>query len=335
MNSSNSFNICPRCGNSNALNAKYCSRCGGQLKVPEEPVVCHKCHTRNTPMANFCRNCGTALNVGSETKICPRCGKEISTDKAVCDCGYSFVIYQQTNPSRTANTSNRREEQSSKPAKAKKQKASKSNAVYQTKGGRGWAIVALILLLIFAYYTFAPYQLTNADGEVSATLRPEFLVNFDHGFITPDGGSAAYGYDYIASLIGTIIQIAKGEVAFGDAFNTMTIADLMITIFVLVAAITMLIHLIVCIIRAFTAKRSKASNIYFLVMAIVTTLLIGLIALFHYVTMPEGFLQTCAGWFAIADGATLGYAIYVLPLYFWFFYIYSLCAKAKRLKEQA
>ena len=79
MNSSNSFNICPRCGNSNSLNAKYCSRCGAQLKVPTEAVVCHKCHTRNYSLANFCRNCGATLKVGAQTKICPRCGREIGS----------------------------------------------------------------------------------------------------------------------------------------------------------------------------------------------------------------------------------------------------------------
>ena len=80
MNSSNSFNICPRCGNSNSLNAKYCSRCGAQLKVPQEAVVCPKCHTRNSSLANFCRNCGATLKVGAQTKICPRCGKEIGAE---------------------------------------------------------------------------------------------------------------------------------------------------------------------------------------------------------------------------------------------------------------
>ena len=98
MNSSNSFNICPRCGNSNSLNAKYCSRCGAQLKVPQEAVVCPKCHTRNSSLANFCRNCGATLKVGAQTKICPRCGKEIGAEENVCACGYSFVTLQQTEP---------------------------------------------------------------------------------------------------------------------------------------------------------------------------------------------------------------------------------------------
>ena len=100
MNGSNSFNICPRCGNSNSLNAKYCSRCGAQLKVPTEAVVCHKCHTRNSSLANFCRNCGATLKVGAQTKICPRCGREIGAAENMCACGYSFVTMQQTEPRR-------------------------------------------------------------------------------------------------------------------------------------------------------------------------------------------------------------------------------------------
>ncbi|MBO5866822.1 MAG: zinc ribbon domain-containing protein, partial [Clostridia bacterium] len=89
MLSSNSFNLCPHCGNSNTLNARFCSRCGTQLKVPEEVVVCRNCGTRNSPMANFCRNCGSQLKVGEQTKICPRCRNEVPAGDNTCACGYS------------------------------------------------------------------------------------------------------------------------------------------------------------------------------------------------------------------------------------------------------
>ena len=91
MLSSNSFNLCPHCGNSNTLNARFCARCGTQLKVPEEVVVCRTCGTRNSPMANFCRNCGSQLKVGEQTKICPRCRKEVPASDNTCTCGYSFA----------------------------------------------------------------------------------------------------------------------------------------------------------------------------------------------------------------------------------------------------
>lgn len=175
MNSSNSFNICPRCGNSNSLNAKYCSRCGAQLKVPEEAVVCYKCHTRNSSLANFCRNCGTTLKVGAQTKICPRCGKEINADDNVCACGYSFVTLQQTEPKQVSvastNKSKKDKKRDKKQELAQTEQNKSTKIYYSKKGGRGFAIFALLLLAVFAYIIIAP-----------ATARPAFLVNFDKGF---------------------------------------------------------------------------------------------------------------------------------------------------------
>ena len=347
MNSSNSFNICPRCGNANALNARYCSRCGGQLKVPEEPVVCHKCHTHNSPMANFCRNCGTTLKVGSEIKICPRCGKEVSGDKAVCECGYSFVTYQQTAP-RTANAvdvSVLKEEQApinaevqeqTKAEKVKKEKVKKEKVkkekkhkekvekVYSEKGGRGWAIAALVLLLIFAYYIVAPHM-----------ARPAALVSMDGGF-TNEGSveTAKYAYENIFGIVDVVKNISAGTPIM-EALLASGVAGLLIYVLTVIVAITILMHLIVVIIRIFSTKRSKKMNLYFLIVAIVSTLVVGLMTLFKYVPMSDGFMGTVAGWFTLPEGITLGLAIWAIPLYFWFFFLYSLCAKAKQLKEQA
>ena len=349
MNSSNSFNICPRCGNSNALTAKYCSRCGGQLKVPEEPVVCHKCHTRNTPMANFCRNCGTTLKIGSETKICPRCGKEVPGDKAICDCGYSFVTYQQTIPNteKAVDVSELRYEQNNATSQTadqskaddKKQKKEKSPKIYSSKGGRGWAIAGIILVLLFAYYIVAPYTLPIGDG---ITVRPNFLVNADKGLITFNGAMLAvmgvtsehYGYNLIDDLVSKVKDIVGGA-SFGDVIGSMSIGYIMILALTVIFILTAFIHLIVCIVRSFTAKRSKKMNWYFMIMAILSTLVVGLMLLVQLVAMPEGFMQTIAGWFSLGQDWSLGYAIWAIPLYFWFFFFYSLCAKAKQLKEQA
>ena len=333
MNSSNSFNICPRCGNSNALNAKYCSRCGGQLKVPEEPVVCHKCHTHNTPMANFCRNCGTPLKVGSETKICPRCGKEVSADKAICQCGYSFVTYQQTAPSteKAVDVSVLRV----KTTETTRTTKTKSK-VYSNKGGRGWAIAGILLVLLLAYFIMAPFHLYKGDtGEVAATLRPEFLVNADKGFINNESATA-YGYDFVDTLVLLIksLTAAEGKVSL-DSIKWVG-AEMMMLYLTVIFVLTAFVHLIVCIVRSFTAKRSKKMNIYFLVMAIITTLVVGMILLFTLVAAPEsGFFAKVASWFALSEGMSLGYAIWAIPGYFWFFFLYSLCAKARRLKEAA
>lgn len=338
MNSSNSFNICPRCGNSNALNAKYCSRCGGQLKVPEEPVVCHKCHTHNSPMANFCRNCGTMLKVGAETKICPRCGKEVVGTQSVCECGYSFVTYQQTAPTteRAVNVSSVSGTHTSKEQNKAKKVASKTK-VYNTKGGRGWAIAAMVLILVFAYLIIAPFQIPNSEGEIVATLRPEFLANFDKGIIYVEGVAGAYGYNLIDALVSLIKFITSPDVgADGLASVTWVGASMMALYLTVIFTITAFVHLIVCIVRTVKPRRSKKMNLYFLIMAIISTIVVGLILLFSLIEAPaEGLGATIASWFALSATDKLGYVIWAIPLYFWFFFLYSLCAKAKPLKEQA
>ncbi len=204
MNSSNSFNICPRCGNSNSLNAKYCSRCGAQLKVPTEAVVCHKCHTRNYSLANFCRNCGATLKVGAQTKICPRCGREIGAEENMCACGYSFVTMQQTQPRKVDVTSTNKDKKRDKKRNKNRQEdnypqqsyAQQGQAEQQSanggkkpkKSGRGFALFAFLFLALFVYVIIAP-----------ATARPGFLTNFDKGFYhhnkteNPDGPSAVLG----------------------------------------------------------------------------------------------------------------------------------------------
>ena len=341
MNSSNSFNICPRCGNSNALNAKYCSRCGGQLKVPEEPVVCHKCHTHNTPMANFCRNCGTALKVGAETKICPRCGKEVRGEEAICQCGYSFVTYQQTIPSTTqaVDVSSLRENAQEAPqaqpetkVEKTKTKKNKEPKVYSKKGGRGWAIAGIILVLLFAYYIVAPYMLPIGDG---FAVRPDFLVKLDRGFVTlnadVEGAAPLYGYNFVASIVDLVKDIVGGK-NIGEAIGELHVGYIIMLALTVIFVLTAAIHILVCIIRSFTAKRSKRMNWYFLIMAILSTIVTGMFLLCVLVKMPDGFLSTVAGWFTI-PGSRLGWAIWAIPVYFWFFFFYSLCAKAKRIKE--
>ena len=319
MNSSNSFNICPRCGNSNALSARYCSRCGGPLKVPEEPVICHKCHTHNSPVANFCRNCGTLLKKDAETRTCPKCGKEVSKDRLTCSCGYSFDVKQQP---QSNDKVDRKEKKAVKATKEPKQPKVKGDKVYGTKGGRGWAIAGIIFVLLFAYLIVAPYQ-----------ARPTFLTNFDKGLFNSDE-LTAYGYNCVANII-SIVKDVVGGANFVDVIGSFSIAEVMILVLAVIFIVTALVHLVVCIIRSVTTKRSKKMNLYFLIVAIVTTLVVGLMTLFTFVDMPKGFLQTVASWFVLPSGLSLGWAIWAIPLYFWFFFLYSLFAKAKKLKEQA
>ncbi len=310
MNGANSYNICPRCGNSNSLSAKYCSRCGGQLKVPEEPIVCHKCHAHNSPMANFCRNCGTELKVGYESKICPRCGKEVAAHDNVCSCGYSFVTYQQTAPAKKPLSASRTAVPLGKESKSKK--------VYNTRGGRGWAIATLVLLLLFAYFLIAP-----------SAARPTFLTNFDKG-LTFDG-KAYYFFDYIGK---SITLLTGGSMSVGEAINSYGIANVIIDAFVFATVLTMLVQMIVCIVRIFTKKRSKHAGWYYFVMALLSLIAITLITLSSTYISTVNFFETIATVFRLPAGIKPGIALWFIPAYYLFFFLLSFGSRAKALKEK-
>lgn len=330
MNSSNSFNICPRCGNSNTLNAKYCSRCGAQLKVPEEAVVCYKCHTRNSPLANFCRNCGTTLKVGSQTKICPRCGNEVGAAETVCKCGYSFVTLTQQMPVAVPLTSmDTAAPQAEAPAKPAKK-------LYSHRGGRGVAVAALILLILFAYVFVAPALVGS-----NITIRPWLTVFNDQGIVNAGDDFRAnyYGFDFIKGWIGVITSfIASPSIAtFKDAASTAFgggWSNLLVASMILATICVMAVHLIVAFIRCFSGRRSKRGNGLFLICAIITTIAAGCVFATNFGFEMPGFLAFLNR-FMILQSFRPGYLILVCPVYFWFFWIYSLCAKAKAVKEQA
>ena len=329
MSSSNSFNICPRCGNSNAMSARYCSRCGNELKIPEEPVVCHNCRTCNTPMANFCRNCGAELRVGSATKICSRCGSEVPADQNVCNCGYVFAntAYVAPVPVRADGTVDNlgvAQNSGKKAKKAKKQKdkvsKGKNGKIYSNKGGRAFAIIAFIFALLFAYYVTAPIK-----------FRLPQLNSYDQGIVTwPEG--LLYGYNIVRLFVMSLIN---GN-SIGDTIaNNGGIVAAIMAVLVAIFAVAVAIHLLVCFIRIFTSKRSRRSNVCYLILAIISTVAAGLIALFNYVSFDNAILAKIAAVFSLANGWTLGYVLYLIPIYFWFFYLYSLIAKARALKESA
>lgn len=339
MSSSNSFNICPRCGNSNTLNAKFCARCGGELKLPEEPIVCHNCRTRNTPMANFCRNCGAELRVGYATKICARCGNEVPAEQNVCTCGYMFAQNAYATPipvrgdgtvdnvltATGADGNQAAGEQKGK--RGKREKKAKDNRVYSHKGGRAFAIVALVLLLVFAYFVIVP----------SCVVRPLVVSNFDQGLFTDpsmtiDATSVRhYGYDVVM----TVVNAFLGEGTFGDyiAAHGGTVVAVVAAL-VAIFAVAAVVHLIVCIVRIIKPKRSRKPNWCFFALAVLTTVVVALVAVFNFVAVGEGFFATVAGIFKLAEGWSLGYVLYAIPAYFWFFFLYSLVAKARALKEQ-
>ena len=350
MSSSNNFNVCPHCSNPNMINAKYCSRCGHELKLPQEPIVCHNCRTRNAPMANFCRNCGAELKVGYATKICTRCGSEVPAEQSVCTCGYAFaqpayatpipvradgsistgVMATNTDgtPAQTQTKGHKLTKEEKKQAKLAKKEAEKSK-VYSHKGGRAFAIIALVLLLAFAYFIIVP----------SCVVRPSVVSNFDKGIVwyQPSEGATgevdtaehnpSYGYDMIMKCISAIM---------GGNFNELLSGEMVLFIIIVLVAIftvAAVVHLIVCIVRAIKPKRSKKPNWCYFTLALITTVIVGLIVLFNIIP-TEGVLAMVAGFFKLPEGMTVGYVLYAIPVYFWFFFLYSLIAKARVLKEQ-
>lgn len=323
------------------INAKYCSRCGHELKLPQEPIVCPNCHARNAPIANYCRNCGAELKIGLATKICKRCGNEVPIEQSVCSCGYSFAnqSFASPIPVRTEggvstgvmgqngmpNAVNAANAEQGKGKKGKKVKEKKN---YNTKGGRGFAIVSLVLLLIFAYFVIVP----------SCVIRPSVISNFDKGIVTlnphtnENGATETmqptphYGYDLVFDAV---IAIMNGN--FTDMLKD--IPQLIMTVLVVIFALTVLVHFIVCLVRSIKPRRSKKPNWLFFTLAIISTIAVGLIAVFNYVNVPDA-LAKIAGFFKLAGDWSLGYVLYAIPGFYWIFFLYSLIAKARVMKEQ-
>lgn len=337
MNSSNSFNICPRCGNSNSLNAKYCSRCGSQLKVPTEAVVCHKCHTRNSSLANFCRNCGATLKVGAQTKICPRCGREIGAEENICACGYSFVNMQQTEPKRAdVSSTNKDKKRDKKNNKGKSDVAvigdntSVQEKSKPKKQGRGIAIFAFILLALFVVALILP---ASARGPLAA---------FDQGLYHPVDGSELdrniYGWDIINDIIRLFSDDAKAAMADG-AFNYIanvhfgsTSSFITAVLFVLFI-LTAFFHLLVCLARMIAPKRSKHANYLYLALGILTLILTLMMKFASLIPNEDnGFRQFFAPAYN-GYACDYGWLLFLIPVYYLFFALYSALAKKKSPKK--
>ena len=309
-------------------------------------------------MANFCRNCGAELKVGYATKICSRCGSEVPADQNVGTCGYMFAAttYVSPVPVRADGTvdttgvtathtegavggesvvteekgkkAKKEKVKEEKPKKEKVEKVSKAKdgKVYSHKGARAFAIVALILLLAFAYFVIVP----------ACVIRPLVVSNFDKGLftdatVTIDATSVRhYGYDVVM----TFVKALTGGSSFGDAItNNGGTVIAIIAVLVAIFALAVVVHLLVCIVRILRPRRSKKPNWCFFALALLSTVVVALIAVFNLVSVGEGFLAKIANIFKLAEGWTLGYVLYAIPAYFWFFFLYSLVAKARALKE--
>lgn len=313
MSSSNSFNVCPRCGKANALNARYCSSCGQQLAVPQEVIVCHKCHKTNSPMASFCGACGAPLRIGAQTKICPRCHKEVDANESSCSCGYSFGNVKYAVPESAASV------------------ATPVSAPSKRKGGRGVAIVSLILLVLFAYLIFAPVAVADGTtGEILFQLRPQFLYNLDGG-LAHAGSSNSYGLEMILVLVAFLIEDVS--TAFGAIVSALGIGGLILIILIAITAISAVIQFITYVVRIFTNTKNKRKNMFYFVMAIIATLWVGLAFLFRFITVPStGFLADVASVFTVTGGE-IGYVAIAVPVYFWLFFLITLGNRSKKAIE--
>lgn len=319
MYSSNSFNVCPHCGKANSLNARYCSGCGKQLAVPEEVVVCHKCHKPNSAMASFCGSCGAPLRVGAQTKICPKCHKEVDANSNVCSCGYSFSNVKYASPESAA-----LDKKSDKKA-SKSAARSAALADPRNKGARAIAVFSLVLLLLFAYLIIVP-----------AVGRPAFLKDFDKGIFNVLEVEPMYGYDLVYQPIKGCID--SGFSAVKDAFG---IGGILWAVIIVILTFTMLFQLVASIGQVVSAKRHKKMNIFHLVMAIITTLCLGFLWLFHALAADKtsGFVVTMRNIFMPTVGGMemygLGLVIYLIPVYYWLCFLFSCLFKQKKIKEKA
>ena len=90
--------ICKSCGNSNPVEARFCSKCGDKLLIESPQVkICQKCNTSNDVTSKYCIDCGAAL----ENFICSQCNTENpSTAKFCKNCGNKITIIESssTNP---------------------------------------------------------------------------------------------------------------------------------------------------------------------------------------------------------------------------------------------
>lgn len=323
MNSANSFNICPRCGNSNSLNAKFCSRCGAQLKLPEEAKICPKCHTRNSSAANFCRSCGTPLHGGEPTKICPQCGKEIKVDQKQCDCGYVFIASAEKEDVKVKKEKVKKEKVK-KEKKPKKEKAPKVKVLYNHKGGRKIAIFGLIFLVIFTVLVTLPeaarFGLQNFD-------RGIVNVQNENGEIT----SRTYLYDHVYNTVNAVIGLFGGS---GDFMSAMGgVGGLLLNIALVLFALTIVVLFLTYFIRIFDKRRPRAGKWFMLAVTLLCTILGGLVVGASFVPADAPNWIAWLNALDLPEGQHFGWVAAGAAFELWFFFIYTFASRARKIDE--
>ncbi len=297
MNNSNSYNVCTRCGTPNSLSAKYCYQCGGQLKVPEQPIVCAKCNTVNTGIANFCRNCGATLKIGALTKKCPRCSKEVEQENSQCSCGYSFA--QNGAPVRAKDS----------PSDPVDVRTGKKIDVVETsvkKTGRAAGRVFGFFSLLIALAVAVLYLLPDA-------YRPTFMSSL---FLI--GASANIN---LYAIIQTAMAGGFANFSLGEMITYGTAAFMIVCV---------AIHALVALISLIFGCRPKHANWLYLVFAVLSALALALVvcASTSAVVSKLAFLSM----FSFPAGQSFGLLTYAVPAYFLLMFLLSFISKRKKAK---
>lgn len=262
----------------------------------------------------------------------------------------------------------------------------------QKKGGRGFALFALILIAVFAYAIISQVTLRGPVGqfdkgyfysEIAPYVEGVEITDKDMMVITKteevDGANVEsqviiQSFSGYSLLKGTFELLFNVETNLDDVQSTedlenVTMYDIyklqnelapiskldfikqmfgtggmiilaMIALFI----VTSLLHVLSCIIRLISPRRSKRGNLLYLILAILTTLIAALIICTHFFAESEGFLQDVYKFFIPAISVesesasvfvpyTVGYASAYIPAAYWILWLYSCIAKKKSPKK--
>lgn len=195
---------------------------------------------------------------------------------------------------------------------------------------------------------------TVIDGDVTATAKIEDAVTQPSNPSNPDQtdpdpdqteqtgklGNNIYGWDFISDIIGifsdeTKAQLDSAENKFdfivNDYFGTSTFV--LVVIFA-VFILTAFFHLLVCIVRVISPKRSKRPNYLYLTLAVITTVLVAMMSLAHLIPNEESGFRLFFEASYKGLSCEYGLMIWVIPVYYWFFWLYSYIAKRKSPKKE-
>lgn len=312
MNSTNNFNVCPRCGTANSMVAKYCFQCGAQLKISEKPIVCGKCNTVNSSMATFCKTCGSRLRTDKQTtKICPRCANTVEIGASLCTkCGYSFNSVTEVAPSRSNETA----------AAARVGKVRvKSTALGATRARVG-GIFAMLFALLLAYLVVMPDFMA-----IKALNFGIFWRMSDSVVLT--------GYNILAELGNGMINGNLSTVLANYSVDYyMILATLVLTLALA------LVEFFVGLYRLISGNLAKNKNAYSLAMFIILLFVTAFLYLTQsapsmIIDLNDGVWKNLLTKIASLNTTWLRYGYYIMVGYHFVVFILSLIFKKKSTKD--